>query len=1108
MLEKAPTVTVGLRGWAMAARFVASMAPQLTMAVASAMAESTGAVFAGPGRAVVWRAVALWRWLLARRFLAPVCHGFVWSACAALGALAVRRVRSQFAGRRAVEGLPIVTEMNQARGECTVEQAKRAEATITTGTDQLPSAGVRDGLSESLLASSHSGWRTVRVVPLNAWRQHQASLEPFAHPHVAQLFSVTVCEHEQTVHIDCERTDSTVRQLVATHELYRLSGKTRLRLCAELASGLDAIHTHGSGNLWHGMLRDDTCLLVRADDGDWTAKLSEFGVIAERDTAEARLHDMRGGWWPVEAKTLVSLGSLASFDGKRIDIFGLGCVAAILLSADGQHPFGAEDQREQRIAMGTPVLSTLLRGWPISLLPFLLRMLGLPASRRPTSSEVLASMCAACEASSEASPAVATIRQDKCQVAVSSPTPLARAVASAGGLDKWQQWSPAARRAAINEALGQQNADSDTSFDEESVGMVSFTSQAEADVDEFLAQVAELAVDASPGTSSSTANPVPSMLSTGEAAFGGFGESAEEAVDAFLVDLAQMVEADESSVNESAETPEQAIDDFLVDLAQMVEADGTFVSESAETPEQAIDAFLVDLAETIEAQLVESPVPATSPAWRIQEQEASEYLRDVSLREEDSIMSLTRAAMNIASTPSKAAAAAADVLDQALTDLEVAAVGRIEHAVMKDAETPTKAALAAANVIQLAMDELETNVPLRSPVSPDSLGQITRPEEMRWSSPSDAIASPVSKELGTRRELMLAEVARRNMSAGNSSSVGTPPAAMPPVPAQLVRKDVKPADTCAKESTITSDGRDDLAIAQSQVDNFLSDIKTITLSKAVEHAIASAGSNQTESSEPAEQKDEVSDDISPTSRVYTGHSGVRRRIAMTKRFTQLKDTLASDEGACDSLVASSPTRRGDAAEPQSCDEAAPLSPRSAADKASRERTRQLGARLLALAKRKPGLAKVVEARGLFSNKSAVALSSSVRSPSNVETLVRAPAELCEKATKLKPRSLEQHISSKRLSHTWHSASGMNMSLRSGTLMPSPALGQSTASFNTSSISATVHDENTPRETVASSHKIGASPVSTRKGRAAAIGSQQRRRRALSSIGNQQAVLQR
>jgi hypothetical protein len=331
---------------------------------------------------------------------------------------------------------------------------------------------------------------------------------------------------------------------------------------------------------------------------------------------------------------------------------------------------------------------------------------------------------------------------------------------------------------------------------------------------------------------------------------------------------------------------------------------------------------------------------------------------------------------------------------------------------------------------------------------------------------------------------------------------------MPPVPAQLVRKNVEPADTRDKKSTFTTDGLNELAIAQSQVDNFLSDIKTITLTKAVQHAIASAGSNQTESSETADQKDEVCDEISPTSRVYNGHLGVRRRIAMTKRFTQLKDTMASDEGAYD--PSSSPTRRGNTAKTQSCDEAAPLSPRSAADKASRERTRQLGARLMALAKRNPGLAKAVEARGLVSSTSAVALSSSVRSPSDIETLVAAPAKLSEQATNLEPRSLEQQISSKRLNHTQHSASGVNRSLRSGTLTPSPALGQPTASFNASmnSISATVHDENTPRETVASSQKIGASPVSARKGRAAAIGSQQRRRRALSSIGNQQAVLQR
>ena len=1063
-------------------RWEGSRAVVATMLGSTMLAEGAS-YFYGGLQGPLWKALALWRWLLAdrRRLMA-----IVWSALAVLGALTVRRMRL-LASRRAPEELPLAMEPEK----CALEQQAPLE--------------VSSRASISQISSSSAGWRTVRVVPLSAWRQRLSPPEPFAHPHVVQLFSVSVCENEQTVRIDCERTDSTVRQLVDTRGLHCLSTKARLRLCAELASGLDAIHTFGNGNMWHGMLRDDTCLLARGADGEWTAKLSEFGVIADRATAEARLCDMCG-WWPAEAERLVSSGVLGSFDGKQMDVFGLGCVAAMLLSVGGQHPFGTADQREERIRMGAPVLSTLVHGWPISLLPFLLRMLGSPASRRPTSSEVCANMCAACEAASVAAP---VIRQVKYQVSdmSSSRTPLARAVAAAGGLDKWQRLNPAARREAINKALGMEHTESGTSFGEDSVSMASFASQAEADIDEFLAEIAELAAAPSPLSSSRNASTAPSMLSTGEEATS-FTSQAEADVDEFLAEIAELAAApspqscsgDTSTVpsmlstgEEAAididESPEGAVDAFLVELARMVEVEESSGSESGETPEQAVDAFLEDLARTIEAQLVASPVPATSPAWRIQEEEAAEYLRDVSLREEDSVMSLTRAAMASASTPSKAAAAAASALDQALTDLEVAAVERIERAAMKAAQTPTKAAFAAADVIQLAMDELGA---VRAPLSPDSPVEISRRREVRWSSPSDAVASPVSKALGTRRELMLAQVARRSLSSGNPSTTDLPPAAMPPVPAQLCNNNT----ARAPESTTAADALDELKTAQAQVENFLSDIKTITLTKAVQHAIASAGTDQAVStSQSLEKKDESSDDISPTSRAYRGHSGVRRRIAMTKRFTQLKDTLVSDEGNSDSTVSSSPARYGDAAKTEGRDhQVPPLSPRSAADKASRERTRQLGARLLALAKRKPALAKAVEAHGLVSNTSAVA-ASGARSPSDIETLIAAPATLATGARKMTPRSLEQQIKSK------HANSGVRVSVQSGVLTPSPAARQPTALLNTSSASAALHAENSP----ASARVIGASPVSMRKGRAASIGSQQRRRRALSSIGNQQAL---
>jgi hypothetical protein len=1230
-------------------------------------------------------AAALWRWLQARARLAPWLLGSVLGAAFITrrlltggGSAASRPLRPAASAapaegsalREALaaeqpegQGKNLTTEQQQAAEQVGGEpnelgpveaQAPPPELDSTASVLQTPlDCSEGDGLFQCLSMGGLPSqtprglWRTVRVVPLGAWQQRLAPPEPFDHPHVVQLFSATVCEREQTAHIDCERTDSTVRELVAAGALRGLSAKTRLRLCAELASGLAAVHaSSGGGAAWHGMLRDDTCVLVRESDGKLTAKLSEFGVLTSAAAAAARLPHMTAGWWPAEAADLVPTGPLRSFDGKRMDVFGLGCVAASILSADGQHPFGAADQREQRVRDGTPVLSALVHGWPTSLLPFLLRMLGSPASRRPEASEVLATFVAAYEAAPEALPSPVHGNDAHIQItAASSPTPLARAVAAAGGLDNWHKWSATARRAAIDQALSEpgdfdERMRENESMGDYSVSMASFTSQAEADVDDFLEHIAAMAE--APSDTSVAA----SMLSTGEDIIATeAGETPEEAVDAFLVDLARMIEDEDDSIEE---TPEEAIDAFLVDLAEMIENEDDNVEE---TPEEAVDAFLVDLARTIEEQLAKSPVPMTSPAWRIQEEEAEEYLRDVSMREEDSAMSLTRAAMAISSTPSKAAAAAAEVLDQALTDLEVAAVGRVERAAMETAETPTKAALAAADVIEAAMFELgaETEALLRSPVSPEALDQSIRRDVMRWSSPSDAVASPVSRELGARREVVLAEVARRKLSSAGNDAMATAtvaiPPTMPPVPAQL-RKMVKEIqapvaepvalpseaveeivdEASAMVAQAAEPALDEHAVAQSQVENFLSDIKTITLAQAVQHAMKreevaakkeeavlhatasrlrkedatralesaapAAAHRQREREKASELKmacmlaqkygcdvptaqeaiqscdgqvvkatrvlrerfsnqktadgnhttkpieaealqaeaptestvgtegEHVDDEITPTLRACRGRSGVRRRVAMTKRFTQLKDSIMIDAEGAAAEERGSVKRHMDSSTTSPLDDAntSPLSPRSAADKASRERTRQLGARLLALAKRKPALAKAAEANGLISSKAITAMpTAAARSPSDVETFVVVSAaqggssELGAGLRGMGPLPVNKQPDSQQ-----HRGAGgsdtsvggiktigveINSSARSVTLCLSPAPAKLAALSKSTTAAAATQDENTP--TVAS-QKLGASPVSAqRKGRA--VGSTRRRRRALSSIGNSVAV---
>lgn len=996
-------------------------------------------------------ALAVWRRLVSCHRLMPWLLG---SAFATLASLAIRRLAFATALRLSArprtktnEEAPALVTALQSHEECMLDRQVSSE--VGSATSVHTPLGAGDGLSQSLLSSSHSGWRTtertVRVLPLETWQQRLALPESFAHPNVVQLFNVAVCE--QTVHIECERTESTVHQLAATHGFGSLPAKTRLQLCVDLASGLDGVHTFGNGTLWHGMVRDDTCLLVRGPDGEWTAKLSEFGVLAERAAVETRLRDMQDGWWPPEAASLVSSSEpVTTLDGKCMDIFGLGCVVAILLSADGQHPFGEKDQREQRIRNGAPVLSTLLHGWPTSLLPFLLRMLGSPPSRRPSSSEVHASICATCEATpAVALPAAAPHALVECHGFAASPTPLARAVAAAGGFDTWQGWSPAARREAIDKALGVEEFDSDISCSDYSVSAISFTSQ--ADVDDFLANIAELAEASFANSSVSNASSAPLMPSPGDETEVTTDESPEEAVDAFLVDIARMVENEENS-----------------DV------------EAKETPEQAVDAFLADLAKAIEAQLFETPVPVTSPVWQTQETEAAEYLRDVSLLEEDSAMSLAQAALAVASTPSKAAAAAASVLDQALTDLEVAAVGRIEHAALKAAATPTEIAFVASEVIQQAV-LVAKGVPIQSPVSPESLGQSSCCGELRWSSPSDAIASPVTKQLRARREDMLAQVARRNLNSANASPTDLPLSTMPPIPVELCKNSL--ADTDSEHKNLLADtdseqkaivqtgGSEELAIAQ--VENFLSDVKTIALTQAVQDAIKHESKSST-ASKP--RNEEIA------RRIHSRSTDSIERYQDHKTDAEVIIPEKVSEGAipadCDQEFSKPSTAM------PATGQKTPLTPRSVADKESQERARRLRARLLDLARRKPALAKAAEAHGLAAHRPVAAVSDSMHSPSEVQIY--------------RNHSVQRQYNS-------GSFSSPNINVRSETLVPSRSPGQLAASSNISSTSVKANDENA---IVRSSQKIGASPISARKGRAAAVGLQQRRRRALSSIGNHQA----
>ena len=77
---------------------------------------------------------------------------------------------------------------------------------------------------------------------------------------------------------------SSFRELIDSGALQLLDAKCRLRLCSDLACGLQAIHAQGNGMGWHGMIRDDTCFVVR-EAGGLTAKLSVCDALDSADSA-------------------------------------------------------------------------------------------------------------------------------------------------------------------------------------------------------------------------------------------------------------------------------------------------------------------------------------------------------------------------------------------------------------------------------------------------------------------------------------------------------------------------------------------------------------------------------------------------------------------------------------------------------------------------------------------------------------------------------------------------------------------------------------------------------------------------------------------------------
>ena len=94
---------------------------------------------------------------------------------------------------------------------------------------------------------------------------------------------------------------------------------------------------------------------------------------------------------------------------------------------------------------------------------------------------------------------------------------------------------------------------------------------------------------------------------------------------------------------------------------------------------------------------------------------------------------------------------------------------------------------------------------------------------------------------------------------------------------------------------------------------------------------------------------------------------------MTKSFTQLREAIQSEESA-----------QPPSSEPQP---EPPLSPRSQADKESRERTRILSARLKNLSKRSTALAKAAKAHGLVSTSEVPAASLNSPSAAAVDAFV-------------------------------------------------------------------------------------------------------------------------
>ena len=371
-----------------------------------------------------------------------------------------------------------------------------------------------------------------------AWEDPPAQPEP---PHVVCLLSST------TSSTSC--CQSSIRELIDSGALQLLDAKCRLRLCSDLASGLQAIHAQGSGTGWHGMIRDDTCFVVR-EAGGLAAKLSVCDALYSAESASERMASMRG-WWPAEAAELIREGHKGAplfHGGQRMDIFGLGTVTATVMMG-GVHPYGPPQEQQRRIETYSPHL-TRLAGRTTALLPFLLRMLGSPPSRRPEAAEVFGVLSAASEAapttlSSGGVPAVQTA--PSAAQSLTDDTPLGRAVAAVGGLDCWHQLDQGKRRAEVERACEHQHQhqheheheheqdkpeseeeEEEEVEEEDASSQAPFTAEAEAAVDDILRDIAA-AVEC----------PDESLAEQ---------DSAEEAIDEFLAELAEKVEQEEAEV--------------------------------------------------------------------------------------------------------------------------------------------------------------------------------------------------------------------------------------------------------------------------------------------------------------------------------------------------------------------------------------------------------------------------------------------------------------------------------------------------------------------------------------------------------------------------------